>query len=237
MSRVSATEFPVAKPLVENSKEMSTARIKIIVARQGSFVIAGRTRTAFIVGSRASPIDVSYSPNASCTEFTLPAWVGTAVLGVSGRELSYEVHNLSDLPVAPFLMAVQRGAPDALDIARLAYMNWNAGRGTADAQIAQRVWHALQAAPTRKLNEIADHLGLSDRRVRAAVREETGLTPAQWRKLIRLEKSSYAITTSTEPMSAVALNSGYADQSHMNRDFMELAGTSPATLRRSVLNG
>lgn len=235
MSQVSAIEFPVAHPLVENSSEMATARIKIIVASRGSFDIAGRSRTAFVVGSRATPIDVSYSANASCTEFILPAWVATAVLGVSGRELSYEVHDLSDLAVTPFLTAIQRGAPDALDIARLAYMDWSAGRGTVDAKIAQRVWHALQGAPTRKLNEIADHLGLSDRRVRAAVREETGLTPAQWRKLIRLEKSSHAITTSTEPMSAVALDSGYADQSHMNRDFMELAGTSPAMMRRSVL--
>ncbi|EBA13238.1 transcriptional regulator, AraC family protein [Roseobacter sp. CCS2] len=216
---------------------MATARIKIIVAGQGFFDIAGQIRTAFVVGSRATPIDVSYSENASCTEFTLPAWVGTAVLGVSGRELSHEVHDLSDLPVTPFLTAIQRDAPDAPDIARLAYMNWSAWRGTADAQIAQRVWHTLQAAPARKLSDIADHLGLSDRRVRAAVREETGLTAAQWRKLIRLEKSSHAITTSIEPMSAVAFNSGYADQSHMNRDFRELAGTSPAMLRRSALSG
>lgn len=216
---------------------MATAQIKIIVARQGFFDIAGRRRTAFVVGSRATPIFVSYAEKASCTEFILPAWVGTAVLGVSGDDLSHEVHDLSDLPVTPFLTAIQRGAPDALDIARLAYMTWSAGRGTANAKIAQRVWHALQAAPTRKLNEIADHLGFSDRRVRAAVRDETGLTPAQWRKLIRLEKSSHAIMTSTEPMSVVALNAGYADQSHMNRDFSELAGTSPATLRRSASRG
>lgn len=237
MSHVSAKEFPVAEPLVENSREMATARIKIIVARQGSFGIAGRRRAAFIVGSRTTPIDVSYAPNASCTEFTLPAWVATAVLGVSGRELSHEVHDLCDLPITPFLSAIQRDSPNALEIARLAYMNWSAGGGTADAQIAQRVWHALQVAPTRKLSRIADHLGLSDRRLRAAVKEETGLTPAQWRKLIRLEKSSHAITTSTEPLSVVALDTGYADQSHMNRDFMELAGNSPAMLRRTILSG
>ncbi|MEJ6396069.1 helix-turn-helix domain-containing protein [Gymnodinialimonas sp. 2305UL16-5] len=156
---------------------------------------------------------------------------------MSGRELSHNVHDLSDLPATPFLSAIQQGSLHALDVANMAYTNWSAGRGTADAQIAARVWHAIQVAPTRKLYAIAGHLGLSDRRVRAAVKEETGLTPAQWRKLIRLEKSSHAITTSTEPMSAVALNAGYADQSHMNRDFIELAGTSPAMLRRSVLNG
>jgi len=236
MSQVSVTEFPVAKPLVENSSEMATARIKIIVAQRGSFDVAGHSRTAFVVGSRATPIEVSYAANASCSEFTLPAWVATAVLGVSGRELSHKVHDLSDLPVTPFLFAIQQGSPDALEVAKMAYMNWSAGRGTADAQIAARVWHALYVTPTRRLNEIADHLDLSDRRVRAAVREATGLTPAQWRKLIRLEKSSHAITTSTEPLSSVALNSGYADQSHMNRDFMELSGTSPAKLRRSVLS-
>ncbi len=232
MSQFVATDYPNAEPLMSNSSEMATARIKIIVASRGFFYIAGRKRTGFVVGSCAAPIEVMYSENVNCTEFSLPAWVGTAVLGVSGRDLSHDVHDISDIPQTPFLSAVQQSAPDALDIARMAYMNWSAGRGTADAHIAQRVWHALQADPTRRLCDIADSLELSDRRIRAAVREEAGLSAAQWRKLIRLEKSSQAISSGTDSLATVALDAGYADQSHMNRDFRELAGVSPSKLRQ-----
>lgn len=234
MNQFDAINFPIAEPLGPNSSEMATARIKVIIARRGFFFLDGRKRTAFIVGSCAAPVKVIYSDDVSCTEFVLPPWVGTAVLGTSGRDLSHSVNDVTDLPATPFLNAIQQAAPDALDIARLSYMNWSAGRGTADARIAQRVWHALQIEPTRRLDNIAVSLGVSDRRIRAAVKQESGLTPAQWRKLIRLEKASYAITNSVETMATVALNAGYADQSHMNRDFMALAGTSPARLCRGT---
>lgn len=233
MDRFTAINFPIAEPLGPNSSETATARIKVITARRGFFFLNGRKRTAFVVGGCAAPIEVVYSDDASCTEFVLPPWVGTDVLGVSGRDLCHSVNDISELPATPFLHALQRGAPDALDIARMSYMSWSAGRGTSDARLAQRVWHALEIEPTRRLEDIADSLGVSDRRIRAAVKQESGLTPGQWRKLIRLEKASHAIMNSEETMANVALNAGYADQSHMNRDFMALAGTSPARLRRA----
>ncbi|MCR9123231.1 MAG: helix-turn-helix transcriptional regulator [Phyllobacteriaceae bacterium] len=234
MSQFIATDYRTAEPLVANAGEMATAHIKIIVADRGFFRIAGRKRTAFVVGSRVKPIDVSYSDNASCIEFVLAPWVATAVLGVSGGELSHAVHDAADLAATPFLAAIQCSDPHALDVARLAYMNWSAGRGTADAQIAQKVWQDLRADPTRRLDDVADGIGLSDRRVRAAVRSETGLSPAQLRRLIRLEKSSRAISNSNDTLASIAVDSGYADQSHMNRDLIELAGISPSNLRRAT---
>ncbi|OJJ12960.1 hypothetical protein BKI51_02520 [Alphaproteobacteria bacterium AO1-B] len=145
------------------------------MASRGSFLINDQERTAFVVGSRAAPIEVQYAEETTCTEIVLPAWAGTAVLGVSGRDLSHHVHNISDLKTTPFLSAVTRSGPEALNIAKLAYMNWSAGRGAVDARVAQRVWHELYAEPTRRIGEIASFLGVSDRRVRASVKEEAGL--------------------------------------------------------------
>lgn len=234
MNGFTSTDYPTAKPFVENTSEMATAHIKIIVASKGLFCIAGAKRTAFIVGSRVAPIKVTYSQNPSCTEVILPSWAGTAVLGVSGRDLSHTVTDVSDLQATPFLDALQQGHPDALEIGRQAYRKWSTGRPAADAHIARRVWSALKVDPARQLGDIAHSLGLSDRRIRAAVRQETGLAPSQWRKLIRLEKSKHMIADGSANLAAVALDAGYADQSHMNRDFIELAGVRPATLRRAV---
>ena len=235
MSQFSATDYPIAEPLTTNSCEMASAYIKLIFARRGSFHIAGRKRTAFVVGSRCSTIEVSYSKDAGCTEFSLPPWVATAVFDVSGRELSHGVHEVADLPDTPFLSAVKRSDIAALDIAKLAYTNWSVGRGSSDARIAQKVWHALQAEPMRRLDEIAKSIGLSTRRIRAAVKSETGITSAQWRRLIRLERAYHAITNTNDSMATVAFAAGYSDQSHMSRDMAELAGTSPTHLRRAVV--
>lgn len=234
MSQFSTTNYPIAEPLATNTCEMATAHIKIIVAQRGNFHIAGCKRAAFVVGSRCSPIEVIYSNDAACTEFSLPPWAATAVLGVSGRDLCDAVHDTVDLPETPFLETIWCSNPAALDIARLAYANWSAGRGSADAQIAQKVWHALQAEPMKRLDDIAKDIGLSDRRIRAAVRNETGMTSAQWRRIIRLERANHAIVNTNRTLADIALASGYADQSHMNRDFAELAGTVPTQLRRVV---
>ncbi len=237
MNEFSAIDYPIAKPLATNACEMANSQIKLIFAHRGSFNIAGCQRTAFIVGSRYSPIEVGYSADAGCTEFSLPPWVATAVLGVSGCELSQGVYDVSDLPNTPFLSAVQRSDPSALDIARLGYASWSAGRGTSDARIAQQVWHTLRADPGQRLDFVAKKLGLSARRVRAAVRSETGMTPAQWRRLMRLEKACHAILKIDQSLSMVAFAAGYADQSHMNRDLSELAGMTPSQLRRVTVSG
>lgn len=235
MSEIDAREYPDAKPLGPGVKEMATARIKVIVADSDAFHIAGRIRTAFVVGSRARPIDVIYSPDASCTEYVLPAWAGTAVLGVSGRDLSDEVNDIDDLPSTPFLSAIGQGMPHALEIARRSYKDWQVGAGKADARIAEAVWQRLHSDPSGPLHVIAQSLGISDRRMRAAMRQETGLRAGQWRKLLRLERATVALTQTGQSLAAVAAAAGYADQSHMTRDYAALAGTTPLALRKAAL--
>lgn len=231
MDDYTITKHPCAEPIRQDAQEMATARIKIIVAHRGSFRIAGRERNAFVVGARSSPIEVIYARDVGCTEVCLPPWVASAVLDVSGRDLGDGVHDTVDLPKTPFLRAVERSDPNAFEIAKLAYANWIAGRRSADTLIAQKVWQALEAEPTRRIEDISKSIEVTDRRVRAALRNETGMSAVEWRKLIRLERATHAVTQTDQNLVDIAIAVGYADQSHMNRDWSELAGISPSKLR------
>ncbi len=73
--------------------------------------------------------------------------------------------------------------------------------------------------------------GLSDRRLRSEFRAELGMSPKRYARLRRFE-SAVACVRSRSPrrLSDVAADLGYADQSHMTRDFAEFAGVTPGSL-------
>ena len=69
-------------------------------------------------------------------------------------------------------------------------------------------------------------MGWSRRHLAARFREELGLPPKALGRLIRVEQAVQRMRAG-EPLADVAYGSGYADQSHFNRDFRELVGCAP----------
>lgn len=80
------------------------------------------------------------------------------------------------------------------------------------------------------VHEVADEVGYSRRHLSSLVRQECGLTPSDVRRLGRFEHSRLQI--GHRPLAAVALACGYADQAHLTRDWVELAGCPPTTWLR-----
>ena len=95
-------------------------------------------------------------------------------------------------------------------------------------------WAQLQQSHGRvSIAGIAEELGWSHRRLISRFREQLGLTPKAVARVIRFDRAFRLLTGSTPPtLAAVAYDCGYFDQAHMNRDFRELAGMSPAALLR-----
>lgn len=229
--------YPNAAPLAETGVEMATRSLKIVVARSGAFGIAGGMRTAFVVGPRATPIAVRYSGDPDCREWAVPPWMCGALLDVRGGELGGEVADLADLPRAPFRDALLSGHSDLLSVARTALANWAAGRGTADARLAEAVWDVLERDPSLSVRHIADALSVGARRVRQAVRRETGLSTTAIRRLVRHERAVEIIADPHRTLAQAALDAGYADQSHMTREFAALGGITPSGLRAALRPG
>ncbi|MGO1486815.1 MAG: helix-turn-helix domain-containing protein, partial [Brevibacterium aurantiacum] len=54
-----------------------------------------------------------------------------------------------------------------------------------------------------------------------------GIGPKEAARVIRFDRARRMISTQTRTLADIAATCGYADQSHLNRDFRLLTGTSP----------
>ncbi|SMX99503.1 Helix-turn-helix domain-containing protein [Brevibacterium aurantiacum] len=74
---------------------------------------------------------------------------------------------------------------------------------------------------------IADRIGWSRRHLNGVFRAEFGIGPKEAARVIRFDRARRMISTQTRTLADIAATCGYADQSHLNRDFRLLTGTSP----------
>lgn len=109
---------------------------------------------------------------------------------------------------------------------------------TAVADCVQMNWRlheALKSLSEKQTVALASRsLGVSERTVERLVKASTGYPPAFWKALARLRKTAKAIvSTNTIPLDEkvslveIAIQNGYADQAHMNREFKRWFGVSP----------
>jgi AraC-like DNA-binding protein len=76
--------------------------------------------------------------------------------------------------------------------------------------------------------------GLRQGSVSRGFRQVFGLAPVGYRLIQRTRRAIAAVQTTTEPLSLVAQDCGFADQAHMSRSFRHLAKTTPGALRRGA---
>ena len=83
--------------------------------------------------------------------------------------------------------------------------------------------------PTSRTRELARHVGLSQRRLITLFKQDIGITPRLFNRIRRFQRTLHLIRQRAAPdWSAIALDAGYYDQSHMIRDFVAFSGFSPA---------
>jgi len=82
------------------------------------------------------------------------------------------------------------------------------------------------------LAELARGCGLSASHFSRAFRETVGISPHQWLLRRRIEKARQLLRNRQLSLSEVALECGFADQSHFTRVFAKLSGTGPGAWRR-----
>jgi AraC family transcriptional regulator len=101
-----------------------------------------------------------------------------------------------------------------------------------------RVREALHAAGrvTPSLAELARMAGVTPVAVIKGFRRHIGRTPGVYLRDLRLANARRALADDTRPLSVVALDAGFYDQSHFSRAFRAAAGISPQAYRR-VLHG
>ena len=81
---------------------------------------------------------------------------------------------------------------------------------------------------------ICDRLGRSRRHLAAGFRDQVGLPPKTVARIMRFDRAVALIGRPDAQLAGIAFECGYYDQAHLNRDFREFAGTSPAAFARQI---
>lgn len=84
------------------------------------------------------------------------------------------------------------------------------------------------------LQALASACGMSANGFARAFRGSTGLSPRQWLISFRIARAQEMLADSAAPLSAIALDCGFCDQSHFTRTFTQMAGKTPAVWRREA---
>jgi AraC-like DNA-binding protein len=107
--------------------------------------------------------------------------------------------------------------------------------GARPTDAAQRMLARLQetvCAGTRAVAEAAHHCEVSRERLHRVVRRWTGLSPAQYMRVLRLNRARELLLDG-EPVSQAAAACGFADQAHFIRWFARAFGYTPGALARA----
>jgi len=203
-----------------------------------------RRAWSLVAGLHVRPAVLRHDGLMRGLQVSLTPWGARTLLGVPAGEMSGLLLGLDD--VASSLRTLPERVADA-EAAR----SPGAG-GTAAASVVQQVLldaivrggaPPVPPAARRALALLASgvpaaaaarELGCSRRRLHGLVRTETGLSPTQYRRVARFQRARRLLVgqsrggSRTSGLADVAARCGFADQAHLAREFVALAGCSPS---------
>lgn len=154
------------------------------------------------------------------------------VLGRPVSELAGGCVSLGDLfgPAGAELGDRVREAPDWAARFELVetFLLRRVAAGPRPTPLVARAWSLLcRSDGALAIGELAATVGASRRYLAARFREEVGLGPKQAARVLRFADVRRRLEAEPAGLAEIAQACGYCDQVHLNRDFRELAGTTP----------
>jgi AraC-like DNA-binding protein len=103
-----------------------------------------------------------------------------------------------------------------------------------DPRVASAVRIIRERHGAVALDALADSLALAPRTLQRLFAEQVGITPKHLARIVRFQRVFAAWRHDPGSLARVAAECGYFDQSHLVRDFRDLAGMPPATFLTSL---
>jgi len=85
---------------------------------------------------------------------------------------------------------------------------------------------------TQSIAETALRYGIGVRQLERRFARNFGLSPKEWLRVKRFEGSLVKLVDDRESLASVAADAGYADQSHMTRDYRRATGLTPRRTKK-----
>jgi AraC-like DNA-binding protein len=196
-----------------------------LVLPDGCLDVIVRDGTALVAGPDTGPVPAQTETGAVVVGVRLRPGAAAA-LGVPGDELRDLRVPLEDLwgPDGRELGECVDGDPLALA---------SALRGRLLATpLDPRMFEAarrLAREPETPVPAVAEAVGLGERHLRRRFAAAVGYGPKTFARVARF-RAALTLVRAGEPLASAALAAGYADQAHMTREMVALAGRSPGAL-------
>lgn len=206
---------------------------KIEVAEPAAPARSPQRLGSFVAGLHDRPATTAYTGEQHGLEMNLDPLAAHRILGVAMHELTGRAIELTDV-----LNGADRQLPERLQ----AESSWEARFALLDRFIAQRLDASPKPAPEVALAlvrlrrsgggapiaALAAETGWSQRRLVRGFREQVGMHPKGIARLLRFERVVRRLhAEGGATLGEIALDCGYYDQPHLNRDFRQFAGVSP----------
>jgi AraC-like DNA-binding protein len=190
---------------------------------------------SFLAGLHTRPSFVRGADRWACIELRLTPLGMRRLLGMPMHEIANRVVSLAD--ALPESTELEERLHDSDSWAqRFDLVESFLLRRLADSQppLSAVEWswaHLRRTGGAVPIHVLAEEIGWSHRRLISRFREQIGVAPKTFARLIRFDRAVSALRASAaRGLAEVAYECGYFDQAHMNREFRELAGTTPAQL-------
>ncbi|PBI88655.1 transcriptional activator FtrA [Variovorax boronicumulans] len=187
------------------------------------------------IGAFAAPAVVRMRDTVEGLSVALRPGAAAALLGVPAGEIAGRAVHLDELwggegTTLLARMAEARGDAARPQLLQQALMKrlQKAGDGTPPAA-AMHAAQLIAAADGRQaLREVAQAVGVGERRLQQLFHAHVGLSPRAWGRLARLHACLRALRLHSAPAWAdMALDHGFYDQSHLVNEFRALCGVTP----------
>ena len=215
-------------------REVPGGRIVLVISFGPPLEVDGRSYGSFVAGLHETAAitehaGVSHGVQAYLTPlgaerlFRVPmgelanGGADLAELLAGADELAERLYELPDWPTRLTLLEafITRRVEEAPRAPREIEWSW------------QRLLASDGAVPVA---DLAAEVGWSRRHLAARFREHIGLPPKALARILRFERAAERLRGGAD-LSDAALDSGYYDQAHFNRDFKAFAGVTPTQYR------
>ena len=189
-------------------------------------------KTAWLAGLQSGPMVSAQPPRQDVMGVRLCPAGAYALLDCPVREISELVVDLEDL-VGQAASELAELCYDAASVeGRLRRAaDWVAERVTkargVDPAVAWAAGRIEQSGGAVPIAELRRQTGLSKTRLAEAFRDQIGLAPKLYARVVRFRRATAMLQKGAQPLIEVAIAAGYYDQPHMNAEFRDLSGLSP----------
>jgi len=202
------------------------------------------------IGASTEAVMVRLRRRMAGLSITLRPGAAALLLGLPAGELAGRALHLDELWGGEGTLLLERMALARDDAARVALLDAALCRRLAAAD--GRAWarfgphpgalHAARliaaSAGRRPLREVAEAVGLGERRLQQLFHAQVGLSPRAWRRLARMHGCLRALRGQPAPAWAeLAAEHGFYDQSHLVNEFRALCGVTPTEFLDRAIAG